>query len=474
MTAALRAGLLALPLLLAACVLGDPAPSDSSDDESALAGGAPTFTADVQPILARRCEKCHQTGGIAPFSLTTYEQARAMAPAMVEATAARRMPPWGAQDTPECAPPLPWRDDERLTADELRILRAWDAAGAPEGQAPVDGTGAPAKPGGLALVDPTYDVTPRAPFTASGARDQFRCFVLDTPGLEYGGYISAIHVLPGNPKVVHHVNVFTDPGGVLTKLAGPDGSYDCGPTMTMSPNGQGEGDLSASVMLEGWAPGSRPLDLPANIAIPVPPGSRIMMQIHYSPRGRTAAPDLTRVQIKVGSSRPEYALWTASVGNYLEQFPNGDGLQPGPNDRGGVVEFRVPANVRDHIERMRSTVTQDFPMWLYGVRAHEHLAGVDVKVELEQGGARQCLLQDKWDFHWQRVYSYSAPAIEALPALRFGDKLHVRCTYDNTMSNPRLAEEYRARGLVPMDLSFGNETLDEMCFANLYILSRTD
>lgn len=111
------------------------------------------------------------------------------------------------------------------------------------------------------------------------------------------------------------------------------------------------------------------------------------------------------------------------------------------------------------------------PIWIYGVMAHEHLAGVDVKVDLERASDSQCLLQDKWDFRWQRMYTYAAP-VEKLPTLEPGDRLKLRCTYDNAMKNRRLAAEYAARKLQPMDLTLGEQTLDEMCLVIPQLLVR--
>jgi hypothetical protein len=62
------------------------------------------------------------------------------------------------------------------------------------------------------------------------------------------------------------------------------------------------------------------------------------------------------------------------------------------------------------------------------------------------------------------MYSYAAP-VEKLPTLLPGDRLDLRCTYDNSMQNRRLGAEYRARGLLPMDLHLGEQTTDEMCLA---------
>jgi len=90
---------------------------------------------------------------------------------------------------------------------------------------------------------------------------------------------------------------------------------------------------------------------------------------------------------------------------------------------------------------------------------------IDLLQAAREGAAdTQCLLQDRWDFHWQRSYTYDAP-IEALPVLHAGDKLALRCTYDNSMGNERLATEYRARGLTLSEIVLGEKTTDEMCLA---------
>jgi hypothetical protein len=230
-----------------------------------------------------------------------------------------------------------------------------------------------------------------------------------------------------------------------------------------------------SITLAVWTPGVVPESLPANIAMPMTPGSKLIMQIHYSPGGATADPDLTKVQLRWSLSKPEYLLFTTAVGNFPVTAGT-DGLLPGMNDRNTSAEFRIPANVSSHVETMAITMparadAATNPIWIYGVMAHEHLAGVDEKIELERAGETQCLLQDKWDFHWQRMYTYAAP-VEKLPTLEPGDRLKLRCTYDNTMKNRRLAAEYAARKLQPMDLFLGEQTLDEMCLVIPQLLVR--
>lgn len=478
----LLAGLLATGAFVAACSTGEvaapipnpPAANDTIGPEAESPAIGPTYHKDVAPILQGHCQKCHNPEGLAPFSLLSYAEASQMSRAMKDETSARRMPPWGAQDSVECKPRLGWNHDERLTEVEIATLKAWDEAGAPEGD-PKDAPPPRAIASADNLPDMNLVVAPKEPYVASGDNDQFRCFVLDAPAIETGAYVTGVHVVPGNRKVVHHAVVFTDPKGVQAAKAGPDGSFDCSSAAMMQEGGN-EGRMAGeSVTLDVWTPGVLPVSLPANIAMPMIPGSKLIMQIHYSPGGATAAPDLTKVQLRWTLKKPEYLLFTMAVGNF-PMNAGGDGLLPGVNDRTSSVEFRIPANASAHVETMAVTMparadAATNPVWIYGVMAHEHLAGVDELVQLERGTDTQCLLQDKWDFHWQRMYTYAAP-VERLPTLEPGDRIKLRCTYDNTMKNRRLAAEYAARKLQPMDLFLGEETLDEMCLVIPQLLVR--
>lgn len=63
-------------------------------------GGAAglTWYKDVLPITQAKCQGCHVQGGIAPFPLESWAQAQPHHAAMADAVAARRMPPWPAND----------------------------------------------------------------------------------------------------------------------------------------------------------------------------------------------------------------------------------------------------------------------------------------------------------------------------------------------------------------------------------------
>ena len=87
--------LAALPTL----AQGPAAEQSSQDAHDASAEAADvTFTKDIAPILARSCVRCHNPVGVAPMSLTTYEETRPWARQIARRTAIRdrmgAMPPW--------------------------------------------------------------------------------------------------------------------------------------------------------------------------------------------------------------------------------------------------------------------------------------------------------------------------------------------------------------------------------------------
>jgi len=87
-----------------------------------------TWTADVEPIVAARCVRCHQIGGFGPMSLARYGDAKTWARSMRDEVLSGRMPPWPA------APGYgDFKNDARLSAVETELLARWADGGAPLG-----------------------------------------------------------------------------------------------------------------------------------------------------------------------------------------------------------------------------------------------------------------------------------------------------------------------------------------------------
>lgn len=458
---------------LSACSGGEPAQGE-------VTASSPTFHKDVAPILQKSCMGCHSAGNIAPFGLTTYEQVKPLAALIASTTQAGTMPPFAVQNTDECTTRLGWKGDIRLSDEELETLQAWNEAGAPEGD-PKDAPPAfvPKSPD---LPGKNLEIQPKTPYVTSGDKDEFRCFVID-PALTEDRYLNGLQIVPGNGKVVHHGLVFVDPTRQSEPLAGPDGSFECGANGELMGGSMGQ-------LVNAWAPGADPVDLPEGVGSLIPKGSLVVMQIHYHPGGVTADPDSTRIQLRLTEEKPKYGFDYKLIGNFDKPVNPliGIGLLPGPADTSGA-EFLIPADSASHVETEQYTVPPlDSPLpeflklpagaRIYGDFLHMHYLGFDQKVTITRPSAapdqpaEECLAHaPQWDFSWQRSYTYDAP-IEKLPTIAPGDILHVRCTYNNTTDNPYVKQALQEAHMTStIDVQYGEgNTLDEMCLVGLSLI----
>lgn len=461
----MRLALLAsLPLLVFACSSsGSDAPSPT---DAGVTAASVTFHEHVEAILQDKCQTCHHDGGIAPFSLVKYADAKRLAPLLVDRVKSRAMPPWGAYETDGCKPRLKWAHDLRLSDAQIDTIAKWSEQGA------VEGDPAKAPPpktfGTVGLPSPTDDLAITKYTVQPSTSDELRCFVVD-PKLTEDAWLEGTHVIAGDPSVVHHVLVYSDPKRAsLAKATG--GSYPC----------FGGPGIGQSNLVLAWAPGVPPTEYPAGVAQGLAKDSLLVVQVHYHP-GADARDDATRIQLRRAKARPE---WNAVV-SLLGNFSSAPNLLPGPNDPASGPAFVIPAGVKNHTETMQVTIPSSLggkplsEMKLASVGSHMHWLGKDMKVEIERGSERpgqplnECLLQTpKYDFNWQRGYPYDA-AIDALPTLAPGDKLKMTCTYDNSTDNPYVVKALTEKKMsAPVDVRLGEETLDEMCLGAFVLYTK--
>ncbi len=413
---------------------------------------APTWYQDIAPLVAGKCSGCHKPDSIGPFSLTDYDSAMPWASLMADSVEDGSMPPFAAVQTDECQTRHGFMDDISLSDDEKTMLRDWADAEAPMGD-PDNAAPLPTPPD-LELKDADVRLTSPRPVTIEGNKDQFLCFSVD-PGLTEDTYLQAAQIIAGNEAIVHHVLVYTDEDGSSEQQAGEQGYWSC-------PGGGINGDA----LIAAWAPGGVPTQTPDEAAFRIPAGSRIIMNIHYHPTGAGSEVDPgTSIDLKWYDGRPPFVAEMALIGN----FENAPELLAGPGDDGNP-EFRIPADATAHTETMQFTLPNEIPpLMLWSVSTHMHYVGYDMLLGIERanpGGepGQECLLHTpSYSFEWQRGYRYNAE-FAALPTIKPGDTLSMRCKYNNSMSNPYVVEALDELGHeTPIDVYLGEETLDEMC-----------
>ena len=385
-------------------------------------GGDVTFNRDIAPILFQRCAPCHHPGEVAPFSLLTYADA-AKRPGWIHEVARRRlMPPWKA--VPGYGEFVnPWR----LSDEEIRLLKAWADAGAPEGD-PADLPPTPKFESGWKLGEPDLVLEmPDAFEVPAGGPDIYQYFVLPLP-IEEDRWIRAVEFLPGNPRVVHHAIFFLDTRHAARKLD----AKDPGPGYQRF---GGPGFLPSGG-LAGWAPGMQPIVAPPGASRRLPARADLVMQIHYHPSGK-AETDRSRVGLYFAKGPSKYELGGIPLVNR---------------------QFVIPAGARAH--RVTTSLKLPVDVTLVSVTPHMHYRGKEMKVHavLPDGTRRPLIWIRDWDWNWQLRYEYAEPI--RLPK---GTTVHLEAIYDNSADNP-------ANPVVPpVPVRWGDATEDEMCLCFLEV-----
>lgn len=461
-------------LAAAACSSSDPATDEAAQTQKPRPVEAtPTFSGTVEWILQERCQKCHHAGGIAPFPLVTYEDIKGVAEVAREKVESREMPPWGAFDDESCKVNHKWKDDLRLSEDDVKKFGEWVKNGMPMGDPALRPNAKQFPPDGLATKTHTLQIAKPYEVEANGGKDDIRCFPVN-PGFTQDTWIGGVNVVPGDPRVVHHVIVYTDPKGDSLKNAGDAGHYPC----------FGGPKVSNPSLLLAWAPGSPPVDYGDDTGLKVAKSSMLVVQVHYHPTNQSL-PDQTKFELKALEGKPTYAVNIVLLGN-ARSASDQIKLLPGPNDPPSGPAFVIPANVPDHTETMEVVMPekiQGFPLPELRIRAigtHMHWAGVDMKVRTDRANPtpdqpkNECLVgTPKYDFNWQRGYEYDEP-FEKMPSVAAGDKLTFSCKYDNTTGNKHVRKALSELHMsAPAEISLGEETLDEMCLGVLVAIRRS-
>lgn len=160
----------------------------------------PVFSKEIAPIFYENCSSCHRPGSGAPFNLITYEDIVKKIHTVQLSINERLMPPWPA-DTSYSH----FVGEKVLSEKEIELINSWIEIGFPVG----DTSQIPQPPDfGLNTEKkkPDFVLRMRQPFKIKGDNtDNF--IMLKIPyELPADTFIRAIEIVPGNKKLVHHIN----------------------------------------------------------------------------------------------------------------------------------------------------------------------------------------------------------------------------------------------------------------------------
>lgn len=377
--------------------------------------GAVTFNRDIAPILFTRCSECHRPGEAAPFPLLCYEDASRHALQIAAVTESRFMPPWHPVE--EFGH---FRNDRRLSGNDVALIRRWVDDGKPEGDA-ADRLAPPEFQEGWRLGTPDLVLRMEEPFALEAdGPDVHQHFVLPT-GLRRNRLVAAVEFRPGNPRVAHHACFYVDNTGAGRRLQErfPDVGYG-------SFVGPGFSNVGA---LRSWLPGMSPQRLPDGSGQPLHAHSDLVLEIHYQRSGK-AETDQSMVGIHFAEPSARQLVCEIQVMN---------------------KSLVIPAGAARH--RHQATYTLPVDATLLDAAPHMHLLGREMKATatLPDGTVEPLVWIRDWDFNWQGQYLYAEPV--RLPR---GTRIDVAAWYDNSAQNPLNPHS------PPRAVGWGEQTSDEM------------
>lgn len=377
-----------------------------------------TYTQDVAQILNTHCIKCHHPGGAGPFSLMEFRQAARKSKTIAKVTRKGYMPPWPADRNYTT-----FLHEPTISESEIDILQRWAEAGAPYG----DSSKLPEKPEVKPhFIDDEPDLAvgfQKRVYISGDNRDRF--FALKIPvELPRDTFLRAIEFIPGNRKLLHHMNGHlvnfnpdkiddlhrgryhlehdSIPPRALAQQMGfeqTDGSY---PTLIPSVVNYlpGVGGTLYPEGIGGWSL-SRKFALYLN-------------DLHYGPSPKDDS-DSSYFHLYFTDKPPKRPVRELHLGTL------------------GVAEV-VPPLIVPPNEEKAFTITYTVPekISVLTVNPHMHLLGKRFKAYAltPQKDTIRLVKIDRWDFRWQFFYTYPNPVI--LPA---GSVIKVEALMDNTANN---------------------------------------
>lgn len=425
---------------------------------SAAGNAAPTFTKDVAPILFKNCAKCHQAGELASrVPLLSYETVRPLAELIKQKVMTREMPPWPV----DSARSLKFRNDARLSQQDIDTVVAWVNAGAPEGDEadlpPIpkfeDGW---MHPQGL-KPDLVISLPGDVHLPAEGAIPYVRVLV-KVPFSE-DRWVVASQTRPSNPAVVHHM--------ALNEVALPEGMIPSGAdqlarqmgfpsTAFDSPAVTAPSKPARQDMLAIYTPGST-LEMYGGDGAKLLKGGKnmyVVFNIHYETTGKPET-DRSRIALWFMPQPPAHQLFRVNGAGETIIANGKELLTDVPGTKAEGTDFVIPP-IPPFAENYELTGITGYPepVTIYQFQPHAHHRGKDFTytVVYPDGREQTVLSVPKYDHRWQMAYALETPL--KLPA---GSKLVVTVHYDNSEMNMHNPAPEKAVYFLDM-----NQSWDEM------------
>jgi len=377
------------------------------------------FATDIAPIIFKNCSGCHNPNGAGPFNLLGYNDALRRSKMIAAVTRSGFMPPWPA-DTNYAH----FAGEKKLNAYEIALIQQWVQQGAKSGDT-----------SNLKLPEtvlynnnskPDLVLSMPKPLKIKGdAKDRFLLMKIPYE-ISEDKYVKAIEFVPGQKKLVHHVNGqllrydyykrkdvhrgemvvnIDDFPTVISayekmELANDDGTY---PVMKQS--------------TVNYLPGVEGVEYGNGIGgfTMSRKGAYFFKDIHYGPATKDVE-DVSKLNIWFSKEKPKRETLEMQLGTL------------------GISTIEPPLVIPpNEIKTFKTQITITGDMSVLTINPHMHLLGkrfwaYAIKPD---GDTIKMIRINKWDFRWQYFYTYKK--MMYLPA---GTTIYAFVEYDNTINNP--------------------------------------
>ena len=423
------------------------------EDNNQQTTGAVTFWQDVAPIYNGKCVRCHQQGGIAPFRLDTYADAKAFASIEKVRVNAGTMPPYFLVHDGSCGS---FQDDTTLSDQQKATINAWVDGGTPEGT-PATLT-VPPQP---VLAGASDVSTPRFMPIAQGGQlaefDEYRCFLMDWPHTS-DDFLTGYDVTPGDATFVHHVLGFVvdlqdiGDGGrtnadIIQSLQDPASGRAGWPCF----GGAGDGVNSTGLPIT-WAPGQGVVSYPGGMGVPIHTNQKLVVQMHYNLADARSVGrmDSTTLHLRFTSSVNRQLAFLLPD-PFLESIGRKDSAGKSAPDTlpAGQANTKYTWSLK---ARDLGVDGSDVPsVDLVAVMPHMHGRGVRQMLKIGPAASPSCAAHlENWSFHWQEFYFYKTPI-----TIGPDSQIQLTCEYDTSADT--------------MPVLPGWGTRNEMCLAVMMV-----
>jgi hypothetical protein len=376
-----------------------------------------TFVDDIAPIIHENCTPCHRNNGGGPFELITYHDVAKRSKMIAHVTKTKYMPPWPADSEYTS-----FINEKKLSAEQIQLLQTWWKSGSPSGDTtkinypkPADYEFPYGKVPDLIIEVDTIHIQ-------GNNRDRF--YILKLPyEIQQDTFVKLIEFIPGNKKVVHHVNGhWLNAASPYSEINNPPyivnietDTADRGFYNMLHHNQVKWTDRIHSAV--NYLPGVRGIIYPEGLGgfTISKQGALILKDIHYGPSNKISI-DVSQVHVYFDSVPPLRPVKETMLGtNGIA--PVEPPLQIPP---GEIKKFTSKAFVPDDIS-------------ILTINPHMHLLGKSFKAYAVKpnGDTIRLISIPNWNFRWQYYYTFAK-----MIKIPRGSSIQIEAIFDNTSDNP--------------------------------------